>query len=73
MIKKHLFFLLLLVPVILHAQEFKTPAAKEALTKYKAECQKAESIVTNAEAQYIKDLNKALAIAIKEGNTEEAN
>jgi hypothetical protein len=71
--KTLLCFLLLLAPASLIAQEFKTPAAKEAQAKYKAECQKAEAIVTSAEAQYIKDLNKALATAIKEGNTEEAN
>ena len=71
--KSLLFFLLLLVPVKLNAQEFKTPAAKEAITKYKAECQKSEAIVLSAEAQYIKDLNNALTSAIKDANIEEAN
>jgi len=71
--KYFLIVIMLSIPIVLLAQEFKSLGAKAALNKYKAELKKAEDIKTVAEAQYKKDLEAALASAMKAGNLDEAN
>ena len=71
--RKYLLIILLFASLTLIAQEFKSGAAIKARERYRLELKKVEEIKLAAEKQYKKDLETALAAAMKAGNLDEAN
>lgn len=71
--RNFLTILILLTPIIVFSQDFKTVPAKSALEKYKAEIKRSEEIKIAAEEQYKKELSVALKSAMQNMNLDEAN